>query len=659
MSETQHINTINYDIEGRIHQFVMQVPSISSAALGQQVKDMFENDPEIEGIVVIDNHHPAGLIMRTAFYQQIGSLHGHALFMKRPITLVMDTAMMVVDVEDNLSQIGIQAMNREQSKLYDFVLVRQGSGFLGVISIRHFLVDLANRNAAQINVLKFQQQELLAAHRKEMQLIGDLENKSNAVRNLLDNADQGFLLFEQDLVVKNEFSFKCMELFQRNIGGDNFTTLVSPYFDPEKVSVFNAAFDSYFKNNNPVTDNIFLMLLPSNCIISGKHIRMEYRRITNNGNKAVMAIFNDITERINLERAMERERNSQRLLIKAFSCQAQIRQMIEEFTELFSGGYSGFFDGDIRAGLQELFRAVHTFKGDFAQYGFLGASDKIHVFEDRLSQLVTRAEEVNVSEILAVMSELDANEVLQGDMEVVTQVLGEGYFNQQEIICIPKLKALEAERWVLDSSSLLARGEVLQMLRSLRLQSLKAQLQQYQDYIQYLSDRLLKSMPVFIVEGDDVEIDADLYRGFCKALVHVFRNIMDHGIEPDEERLECGKTQRGLIVCRIYREDKQFTIQISDDGRGIDLEKVKSRATERLHYTADQLNCMSQQQLTNLVFLDSVTTKDAVSALSGRGVGLSAFLDACVRLGGKAEISTKQGEGTVLTVTLPISHQEC
>ncbi len=651
MNEASIIN--NYDIEGKIEQFVMQVPTVSPGAEGHEIKDLFENNPETEGIVVLENRQPVGLIMRTAFYQQIGSLHGHALYMKRPITLVMDSAMMIVEVEDNLSQIGIQAMNREQSKLYDFVLVRRGGEFLGVVSIRHFLVDLANRNAAQIHVLKFQQKELLLAHQKVTALNKDIESKSNAVRNLLDNADQGFLFFGSDLFVKNEFSFKCVEIFQAQIGGQHFISMITPYFPEDKLPVFTAAFESYFRNNSPITDNVYLMLLPADCRVGSKHIHVEYRRITHDGSKAVMAIFNDITDKVNMEKAMERDRYWQRLLIKAFGCQAQIKRTIDEFNELFSGGYSVYLadSGDTREALQELFRAVHTYKGDFAQYGFAKASENLHQFEDRLAALL-HSPDPQKDAIREVMAALDPDEVLREDMTAVTDSLGEGYFRNDEIVSIPMQKLREAERKITGLGDSLELNGVLEVLHGLRLQSFRAQLLQYEDYMQYLSGRLLKSMPVFMVEGADIEIDKDHNREFCKALVHIFRNIMDHGIEPDEERIKLGKPQRGLVVCRISREGSSMLLQISDDGRGLDLDKIKQKA--RALFPAEQPDEMSEAQIADLIFRDSISTKDVASSLSGRGVGLAAFRDTCVKLGGNVKVTTKQGEGTLFSISLPI-----
>jgi len=179
-------------------------------------------------------------------------------------------------------------------------------------------------------------------------------------------------------------------------------------------------------------------------------------------------------------------------------------------------------------------------------------------------------------------------------------------------------------------------------------------LEQYRDYLQYLSGRLMKNMPVYLIEGDDVKIDDDQYGNFIKSLVHIFRNIMDHGIETDEERLEYGKAEMGLVKCQISLiDDRQFSICISDDGRGIDLEKIKKKSIANHLKSSDELNRMSKSEVANLIFTDHLSTKDCPDALSGRGMGMSAIRKACLDLGGKVEIATDENIGTAFLITLP------
>jgi len=218
----------------------------------------------------------------------------------------------------------------------------------------------------------------------------------------------------------------------------------------------------------------------------------------------------------------------------------------------------------------------------------------------------------------------------------------------------PKSKLQEIEEAIENTSGSLDSVAVIHLIESLKRKNIKVFLEQYRDYLEYLSGRLMKNMPVYLVEGDNVEIDVDRFGNFIKSLVHVFRNIMDHGIEADEERLECGKTENGLVECQISLiDDGQFTLRISDDGRGIDLEKVKKKSIENHLHSADELNRMSKNEIANLIFVDHFSTKDSPDALSGRGIGMSAFQSACFAMGGKVEIATEENKGTAFLITLP------
>ncbi|MGC4020264.1 MAG: ATP-binding protein [Muricomes sp.] len=129
---------------------------------------------------------------------------------------------------------------------------------------------------------------------------------------------------------------------------------------------------------------------------------------------------------------------------------------------------------------------------------------------------------------------------------------------------------------------------------------------------------------------------------------------MDHGIETDEERLTCGKEERGLLECRISKvDDKWFTLTISDDGRGLNINKIKEKALKSNLYTAEALEKMSKSELCNLIFADHFSTKTCADSLSGRGLGMAVFQKACMDLGGTLEILTEENKGTSFLFRLP------
>ncbi|MBA4700410.1 MAG: hypothetical protein H2212_13365 [Ruminococcus sp.] len=656
MSSMQNNNFNVFDNESGLEQFIIQTPTLESSSYGESVKTLFENNCDVEGIVITENGSPVGLVMRTAFFQKMGTYYGNSLYMKRPASLLMDTDILKADVNESISKISIQAMNREPRKLYDYIIIYKNNAYIGVVSIQLFLIELSKQNEAQISVLKNQQQKLVAAHDQEKLFRQTLEYQSAAVRNLLDHADQGFLWFGKDLIIKNEFSYKCVSLFGESIGSLPYIDLVSPYFKDAAPGIFQMVFDSYFENYSPITDNVYLMLLPADCVINGKNIRFEYRRIESDGQKAVMVILNDITEKINLEKAMIDDQNKQRLLIKAFTRHSQIKQMLNEFREIFSGEYRSYFKDDacFADNLNELFRAVHTFKGDFAQYGFISASVKLHEFEDALLQITNRGQNATISDVEHIMEDCDPEKILKDDLDIIYEAVGSSYFDGSEIISFPKTKLAEIEHKIRSAEGSLTPTAAIALIEELKRKNIKIFLEQYRDYLQYLANRVIKNMPIYLVDGDDIAIDEEQYNDFLKALVHIFRNAMDHGIETDEERLACGKDERGLLECHITRlDDKWFTLIISDDGRGLNIDKIKEKALKTHLYTAAALEKMPKSEICNLIFSDHFSTKTCTDSLSGRGVGMAAIQKACINLGGTLEILTEENKGTSFLFRLP------
>lgn len=640
--------------EDTLEPFVIQVPTVPLTMLGREVKEIFLGQPEAEGVVVMDGSLPQGIIMRTNFFQKLGSLYGNSLFLERPIKILIDTEVLTVSIDDTAANIGIAAMKRTSSKLHDYIIVCDQQQYKGVISIRQFLIGLSKRNEAQIQVLQTQQRKLIQAHKQEVDLRNNLIYKSHTVKNLLDHAGQGFMMFGRDFIIKDEFSTECTKIFKRAVGGESYISLATEYFGEDKLPVFTAAFSGYFANVLQVTDHVYLSLLPAEGVIEGKSIHFEYKRVENSGEKSVMVILNDITERKAMERAMQEEQNTQRLVIKALTYQLQIKQMLAEFYELFRGGYKAVFDGNSAFGdaLNELYRAVHTFKGDFAQYGFVHSSEQLHFFEDKLGGMLNdRTADYN--RVLALMEGVDADAVVRHDIHTITSVLGTGYFEKDEALTVPHERFTALEQVVIQGPETLGRNEVLDLLGSLKKRNIKLSLEQYADYLQYLAQSLMKNCPVFMVEGDDIYINAQTYNALLRSLVHIFRNAMDHRIESDEERLACGKPEQGVILCRVLQNDGGLSLEISDDGRGINVEALRQKAVLYGLIDVEQLMQMSAQECINFIFLDRFSTKETADSLSGRGVGMAAVLSACEGLGGKIAVASQPGNGTTFTLTLP------
>ena len=155
------------------------------------------------------------------------------------------------------------------------------------------------------------------------------------------------------------------------------------------------------------------------------------------------------------------------------------------------------------------------------------------------------------------------------------------------------------------------------------------------------------------LEGTGVRVDKSVLEKLYDPLTHLVRNAFDHGIESPQDREEAGKPETGEIAIRAYYQGNQTVIELSDDGRGIDLEKVKTKALATGLLTPDQANQSSPERLYNLLFEPGFSTAEAVSELSGRGVGLDVVRDQLQALKGTIRLRSQLGKGTTFILSLP------
>lgn len=153
--------------------------------------------------------------------------------------------------------------------------------------------------------------------------------------------------------------------------------------------------------------------------------------------------------------------------------------------------------------------------------------------------------------------------------------------------------------------------------------------------------------------GEDTELDKSLAEEIVDPLMHLVRNSIDHGIEPSDERKEKGKKEHGNIVLKAFQRGNHVVIELTDDGCGINLEKVRAKAIEKglLESTAET----AEREVIDFIFLPGFSTKESVSEISGRGVGMDVVKEKLSALGGFIEVYTKKNEGTTFTLTLPIT----
>jgi two-component system chemotaxis sensor kinase CheA len=157
------------------------------------------------------------------------------------------------------------------------------------------------------------------------------------------------------------------------------------------------------------------------------------------------------------------------------------------------------------------------------------------------------------------------------------------------------------------------------------------------------------------MEGKETELDKTIIEAIKDPLTHLVRNSVDHGIELPEDRLKAGKDRVGRLILRAFHESGQVNIEISDDGAGLNLERIRKKAIERALITAEQAARMPEREVFNLIFLPGFSTAEKITNVSGRGVGMDVVKTNVEKIGGAVDIQSSLGRGTTVRVKIPLT----
>ena len=187
-----------------------------------------------------------------------------------------------------------------------------------------------------------------------------------------------------------------------------------------------------------------------------------------------------------------------------------------------------------------------------------------------------------------------------------------------------------------------------------RMMPIETVTQKFPKMVRDLSKKLDKQMKLFIT-GEDTELDRTVIDEIGDPLMHLIRNSADHGLEDNATRAQRGKDPIGNIYLDAYQDGNNVVIEVRDDGNGIDVEKIRSKAIERGAVTPEQAEVLTDKEVIDFLFQPSFSTAKQVTDVSGRGVGLDVVKTKIESLGGDIEVKTMLGEGSTFIIRLPLT----
>ena len=197
-------------------------------------------------------------------------------------------------------------------------------------------------------------------------------------------------------------------------------------------------------------------------------------------------------------------------------------------------------------------------------------------------------------------------------------------------------------------------GDLQSVVMNTRLQPVSRVFQKYVRMSRDLARQVGKEVDL-VLDGAETEVDKTILEELNDPLVHLVRNAVDHGIEMPDERVACGKPARGTVRLTARQAGDQIVIEIVDDGKGMDAAVLRRKAVEKGLITPEAANLLDQRQSLELIFLPGFSTKEQLSELSGRGVGMDVVRTNIARLKGQITLFSTPGQGSRTVISLPLT----
>ena len=197
-------------------------------------------------------------------------------------------------------------------------------------------------------------------------------------------------------------------------------------------------------------------------------------------------------------------------------------------------------------------------------------------------------------------------------------------------------------------------GDLQNAVMKTRMQPVGRLFQKYPRLMRDLARQLGKEVELRLC-GEETELDRTMIEELSDPLVHLVRNAIDHGMEPPQERRAAGKPEKGTVVLSAQQSGDHIVIQICDDGRGIRAEVLRRKAIEKGLLDPETVHAMDDRQALQLIFLPGLSTKDEISSVSGRGVGMDVVKTNIQKLNGRIDVSSTPGTGTTISISLPLT----
>ncbi len=462
---------------------------------------------------------------------------------------------------------------------------------------------------------------------------------------LINNLDHGYMTFGENGVIHDGASIVTEEILGRSLFESEsrgykiwdvlfYDNAEKEFFKKWVEKVWDGRF--LFKDLLPLAPKIYKMTENSYIEIDYKPIyKIEEEASNKKKVERLIVILQDKTEQKKQERKINRSNEDAEFIENALNNPVEFLDILNDTNELYK-------KIPVLEDLNylETQREIHTLKARYATLGMKFASSYLHMVEELLS--LKQGDKVRST---LSYFQVDLSKHLKRHAAIVQAakktMVDDG-------LAIPVNKVMELIKEIPNYEDF-----HFHIYKNYFLSDLLLKINRYKGLTEEIASSQGKSI-IWRNEGERIVVDTDKYGPFINSLVHVFRNMIDHGIESEEERIEKQKGKSGIITVQSKVNGENFELNIFDDGRGIDPNQVKKILIKKGLKEAEDLSEIKPDELIQLIFLPNFSTKEEVTQISGRGIGMDAVKAEVEKLGGQISVSSKIEEGTSIIVELPI-----
>jgi two-component system chemotaxis sensor kinase CheA len=464
---------------------------------------------------------------------------------------------------------------------------------------------------------------VIGLERKVLERTAQLDARNRDLHAVLDHIGQGLVMIDLDGKPAADRS-ATLEAWLGPIGADETLPAWLRKIAPRTADMMALGLDELREGLMPA--ELTLDQLPRRLEAAGKSLALAYTPIRKGEEiEKLLVVVTDITAQLASERLEIEQREQAQLVDRLLRDRGALVEFLDEATGQVDVACAPSSD------LVDVRRALHTLKGNAAFFGIGGLSDLCH-------RLETRIEETGDAPNAAESSELA--ERFKRMRERVELFLG----SRPDALEISSADIADLER---DIALQASHRQLAERVAGWRLEPAARRLGRIAEQVHRFAGRLGKGDVEVRSDGNGVRLDAAEWRSFWASFVHLVKNAVDHGLEAPERRAENGKPRQGHVEVSTRLVGSELLVEIADDGRGIDWKAVTRKAADL------GLPHGNDRDLTEALFANGVSTKDEVTEMSGRGIGLGAVRAECEARGGRMDIVSAIGVGTRVRFRFP------